>query len=369
MSVKDHINILIAPLDWGLGHATRCIPIINHLIKLKCNVIIATEGKQHNLLKTEFPQLQFVHLPSYDIRYSNKKRFFNLKIILQLPKLIIAIRKEKKWLHQFLFNNNISTVISDNRYGLFHTSVQSIFITHQLTIKAGFPFVEKMLEKLNYRHINHFSVCWIPDQCGKTNLAGKLSHPVKLPAIPVKYIGVLSRFDRQYQIIKQIKLLIVLSGPEPQRTLLEKIVLKQLDKIEKQVIFVRGLPGNTTALPNQKNITFHNHLPANQLEQAFQQSEYLISRCGYTTVMDICKLKIKSILIPTPGQTEQEYLAEHLQKQGFCLSVKQEGFNLIKELEKAEKFEYIFPDFDMENYKTILNEFVENLTINKGIHF
>ena len=99
MSVKDHINILIAPLDWGLGHATRCIPIINHLIKLKCNVIIATEGKQHNLLKTEFPQLQFVHLPSYDIRYSNKKRFFNLKIILQLPKLIIAIRKEKKWLH------------------------------------------------------------------------------------------------------------------------------------------------------------------------------------------------------------------------------------------------------------------------------
>ncbi len=361
MSAKDNITILIAPLDWGLGHATRCIPIINHLLKLHCNVVIATDGKQHNLLKTEFPQLRFVHLPGYNIRYSNKKRFFNLKIIFQLPKLINAIRKEKKWLQQFLLNNKINAVISDNRYGLFHISVQSIFITHQLTIKAGFPFIEKMLQKLNYRHINHFSACWVPDQCGKTNLAGKLSHPAILPAITVNYIGIISRFQLLNPTIKRYRLLIVLSGPEPQRTLLEKMLLQQLEKTEQPVLFIRGLPGNEAHLSNQKHITFHNHLPASQLEQAFQQSEYVISRCGYTTVMDICKLKIKSILIPTSGQTEQEYLAEHLQKQGFCLSANQEGFNLINELEKAEKFEYEFPDFDMENYKTVLDEFVETL--------
>ncbi len=366
MQTKDNITILIAPLDWGLGHATRCIPIINHLLKLQCNVVIATEGKQHNLLKNEFPQLQFVHLSGYNVRYSNKKRFFNLKIIFQLPKLIYAIRKEKKWLQQYLLNNKINAVISDNRYGLFHISVQSIFITHQLTIKANFPFIEKMLQKLNYRHINHFSACWVPDQCGKNTLAGKLSHPAILPAIPVTYIGVLSRFQILNSTIKRYKLLIVLSGPEPQRTLLEKMLLQQLEKIEQPVLFVRGLPGNAAYLSDQKYITFHNHLPANQLEQAFQQSQYLISRCGYTTVMDICKLNIKSILIPTPGQTEQEYLAEHLQKQGFSLSANQEGFNLVNELKNAEKFEYKFPDFDMEKYQTILTEFVESLSTNNG---
>ena len=365
MITKNDITILIAPLDWGLGHATRCIPIIHELLKLQCNVIIATDKKQHSLLNPEFPNQQFVELPGYEIHYSNKKRFFKLKIIKQVPKILRAIILEKKWLHHFFYTNEIDVVISDNRYGLFHPKIPCIFLTHQLTIKTGNIFIENLVQRLMYKLINHFSTCWIPDEMGPVNLAGLLSHPVSMPAIPAKYIGPLSRFQHHEHLKQQHKLLIVLSGPEPQRTFLEKKLLQQLKDFGDPVLFVRGLPGVAAVLPNQKNITFHNHLPAIQLEQAFQQSEYLVSRCGYTTVMDICKMKIKSILIPTPGQTEQEYLAKHLQKQGFCRSAIQEGFNLKKELENADKFHFSFPEVDMEMYKSVLHDFVETLRRNK----
>ena len=362
---KNDITILIAPLDWGLGHATRCIPIIHELLKLQCNVIIATDKKQHSLLNTEFPNQKFVQLQGYEIYYSNKKRFFNIKIIKQVPKILRAIILERKWLFHFSCANKIDAVISDNRYGFFHPKIPSIFLTHQLTIKAGSTLTENIIQRLIYKLINHFSTCWIPDERGHINLGGKLSHPASMPAIPAKYLGVLSRLQTCQLLNKQHKLLIVLSGPEPQRTFLERLLLMQLEDFGDSVLFVRGLPGVAAVLPDQENITFHNHLPAIQLEQAFQQSEYLVSRCGYTTVMDICKMKMKSILIPTPGQTEQEYLAKHLQKQGFCRSAIQEGFNLKKELENAEKFHYSFPEVNMEIYKNVLHDFVETLRRNK----
>ena len=365
MITKNAITILVAPLDWGLGHATRCIPIIHELLKLQCNVIIATDKKQHRLLNTEFPNQKFVELPGYEIHYSNKKRFFRLKIIKQLPKILRAIIFEKKWLNHFLRANEIDAVISDNRYGLYHPKFQCIFLTHQLTIKTGNTFIENLIQRLIYTLINHFSTCWVPDERGPVNLAGELSHPESMPAIPAKYIGVLSRLQTSKHVKQQHKLLIVLSGPEPQRTFLERKLLQQLEDFEDPVLFVRGLPGVAAILSHQENITFHNHLPAIQLEQAFQQSEYLVSRCGYTTVMDICKMKMKSILIPTPGQTEQEYLAKHLQKQGFCRSAIQEGFNLKKELENAEKFHYSFPEVNMQMYKSVLHDFVETLRLNK----
>lgn len=365
MSEKENITILIAPLDWGLGHATRCIPIINLLLKLQCNVIVATSGKQHNLLKTEFPNLTYVHLPGYDIRYSLKKRFFDLKIILQLPKLFNSVKNEKKWLNQFVILNNINAVISDNRYGFFHISAQSVFITHQLQINAPFTFIERILQKISYRYINQFSACWVPDQHGKVNLAGKLSHPSSMPSTPVKYLGILSRFSPSVILHKQYKLLIVLSGPEPQRTLLEKKLIQQLKNFEGRVLFIRGLPGVPETLKNVGNTTFCNHLSAKEMEQAFLQCEYLISRCGYTTIMDICTLKVKSILIPTPGQTEQEYLARHCSEMKLCITTTQNNFNLNKLLEAAENFEYSFPQLQTNTYEQVVTDFVQSLKDDK----
>lgn len=358
---KVNITILIAPLDWGLGHATRCIPIISFLLQSGCKVIIAAAGAQEKLLKAEFPALIFVPLPGYNIKYTNVERFFVLKIALQLPKILLAIRKEKKWLNAFLKKNAVDAIISDNRYGLFHHKVISVFITHQLLIKAPFAFSEKIIQQINYRFIKKFSLCWVPDEKGIINLAGDLSHPPVFPKIPVTYIGGLSRLEKQTETAKRFDLLIILSGPEPQRTLLEKKMLNELKTFKGKVLLVRGLPGNTEDFLTKNNLVIKNHLPGKELEKAFNESEYIISRSGYTTVMDISKLQKKSILIPTPGQTEQEYLARHLQKQGWCITVSQENFILSESLQKAQNFKYRLPNLNMEKYKEIVSDFINTL--------
>lgn len=360
MEIKFNTTILIAPLDWGLGHSTRCIPIIRHLQLLGCKIIIATDGTQEKLLKLEFPLLEFVHLPGYRIGYAAHKHFFAIKILLQLPKIFRSIKNEKKWLNKFITQRSVDAVISDNRYGLCHAKVKCVFITHQLIVKAPFAIAEKLIQKLNYKFISRFSGCWIPDEEGSLNFAGKMSHPQILPSIPVSYLGGLSRFERK-ETLKKYDLLIVISGPEPQRTVLENKMLAELQSFEGKVLLVRGLPGEAKALSPFKQLTIKNHLTATEMETAFNESELIISRAGYTTVMDICKLQKKAILIPTPGQTEQEYLAKHLYEQGWWLTVSQQEFSLSEALSKARTFPFAIPAFDMNQYKKIVEQFASTL--------
>jgi uncharacterized protein (TIGR00661 family) len=361
VSAKFNSTILVAPLDWGLGHATRCIPLINYLLSLNCKVIIAASNGQEKLLKQEFPHLKFVNLSGYKIQYSKEERFFTLKILLQLPKIFRAVQAEKKWLNEFASKNKINAVISDNRFGLHHPAVVCVFITHQLTVKAPFALAEKIIQFFNYRFINKFNQCWVPDYNSQPNIAGALSHPKNLPAIPVKYLGGISRFEGGEYPAKEYELLIVISGPEPQRTVFEKKMMAELQSFEGKVLFVRGLPGSEQALPPSESITFKNHFSASEMEDAFAKSEYVISRTGYTTVMDICKLQKKAILVPTPGQTEQEYLAKHLTQQGWCLTFKQDNFNLKEALQKASTFPFSIPHMQMDEYKKVLLNFVNIL--------
>jgi spore coat polysaccharide biosynthesis predicted glycosyltransferase SpsG len=363
VQTKINIKILVAPLDWGLGHATRCIPLVNELLKLGCKVVIAAEGVQENLLKQEFPDLVFVHLPGYRIKYSSNERFFSLKIILQLPKIFFAVRKEKRWLKNFTSHTPVDAVISDNRYGFRCNNLPCFFITHQLLIKAPFSFAEKILQRVNYALIQKFTACWVPDDKGRINLGGELSHPTHLPEIPVHYLGGLSRLTKRDDCEIAFDLLVILSGPEPQRTLLEKKMLKQLEAFAGTVLLVRGLPGQEQLPMLRKNITIKNHVGSKELEAAFSASELIICRSGYTTLMDICKFQKKSILIPTPGQTEQEYLARHFEKQGWSVTVSQQNFSLQKVLLKAKNFEYKLPQLDMHCYKSVMEEFVRKLTL------
>lgn len=361
MTEKINYQILVAPLDWGLGHATRCIPLITHLLQVGCKVIIAAEGAQEKLLKTEFPNLIFVHLPGYRIKYPKNKRFFSLKIIIQLPKIAAAKILEKRWLNRFAASTHIDAVISDNRYGFYSSKIPSVFITHQLRIQVHNVFLENILQKLNYRLIERFNVCWVPDEKGKPNFAGALSHPQALPQIPVLYLGGLSRLEPNLRVPQKYSLLVIVSGPEPQRTILEEKILQELRSYKGHVLLLRGLPSGQETLPARQNWTIKNHLSAKELQEAFCCSDFIISRSGYTTVMDICKLGKRAVLIPTPGQTEQEYLARHLEQQGRCASLQQDQFSLEQLLYKMQNFEYTLPQINMEKYKTVLDEFVEKL--------
>ncbi|HEV8285463.1 MAG TPA: glycosyltransferase [Chitinophagaceae bacterium] len=364
------IRILIAPLDWGLGHAARCIPIIKELLAHNCEVWLASNGLQEALLRSEFPDLPFLPLKGYQIRYSRSGKGLFWKITLQIPKIISAIRKEHSWLKKMVNAYNFDAVISDNRFGLYHASIPTIFITHQLRIKSNFgKKSEDLLQKWNYRYINRFTECWVPDTADKNNLAGELSHPDTKPNLPIKYIGLLSRLkktvEKTYISIDEKKndhLLFILSGPEPQRSILENKIISEVSHYPGTATIVRGLPSSLSIIPSTGMIKFYNHLTAKELNEEIEKADWVISRCGYSTVMDLVKLQKKAILIPTPGQTEQKYIAGYLHKKQIAFSITQERFALDTILTEAMKFNYQIPSLESEqDLKIATQEFLMGL--------
>ena len=337
-------RILVAPLDWGLGHATRCIPIVQELLAQNCDVWLAGDREIERLLRIEFPDLNFLPLQGYHIRYSGTTRGFILSIFRQLHKIRSAINIENKWLKKQVKLHNFDAVISDNRFGLYHKNVPCIFITHQLTIKSPLGlWNEKLIQRWNYGYINRFTESWVPDMPDKNNLAGLLSHPGRMPGIPVHYTGILSRLKKTGTEEKKGHLLILLSGPEPQRSILEDKLIDELVHYTGTADVVRGLPSSGMILPSTNHIRFWNHLPSGELNKKMSEAEFIISRSGYSTVMDIVQLRKKSILIPTPGQTEQEYLARHLMQNKIAYCQQQNTFSLKDAIGNAENFSYQFP--------------------------
>ncbi len=404
VNYKEKPLVLFAPLDWGLGHTTRSIPIITELLSNHCSVIVACNSMQKAILEAEFPQISFVGLEGYNLKYGKNKLYTYLLLALQLPKILIKIKKEKFWISGFLQENRVNAVISDNRFGFFSPETPSVFITHQLAIQTGLgKWIDRIVQWFNYRWIEKFTECWVPDFEDGPNAAGRLSHPSKLPSLPVRYIGCLSRFSGKKKKMQQnndndtmeasnaigvsetteapalssqplasYDLLCLLSGPEPQRSILEQIIAEQLAAYPGPTALVRGLPGagtekqgsptadtrNRYTIPS--NTTVFDYASSDLLYDLISASSLVISRSGYTTVMDMLSMKKKMILIPTPGQGEQKYLAAHLQSSGLAISVKQEAFSIQRAIEKAEAFAFQYLDRDMELYKKVIGRFLSD---------
>lgn len=324
--MKTRKNILVAPLNWGLGHATRCIPIIEALIDNNFNPILASDGVALELLKKEFPSLTFIELPSYKIEYPKKGRYFKLKLVLNGHKIIKAILLEKSKTKQIIKDYNIDGIISDNRLGVQNKKIPSVFITHQLKVLTG--NTTWLSTKMHENIINKFNVCWVPDIEGALNLSGVLGHPKKAPK-NTKYIGPLSRLKRNNLPIKY-DLMVILSGPEPQRSLLEEILICELKNYEGSILFIKGKIEKEQKITQQKQFTFYNYMNSEELEKAFNESSVVLCRSGYTTVMDLAFLGKKVFFIPTPGQYEQEYLAKKFKDEGIAPSCEQENFTINK---------------------------------------
>jgi uncharacterized protein (TIGR00661 family) len=351
----DKINIhrvLIAPLDWGLGHATRCIPIIKAFRSLQYEVIIAAEGPTAKLLALEFPEIRIIHLGGYNIQYASSSKTLAWKILYQIPKIIRSIKREHLWLEQIIATEKIDLVISDNRYGLYTKKLPCVFITHQLNIKTPFKFLEAILRKINYRFIDRFAACWVPDAAGENNIAGALSHPNDLPKIPVHYIGILARMSKNDLARNQFDYCFLLSGPEPQRTILEEIILKSIPNISGNIVIIRGLPDSDKSLDLPVPIKVYNHLPTKELASIISASDIVVCRSGYTSVMELIGLHKKAILIPTPGQTEQAYLAKKLYADHRFIFADQNELDITKAFLSAKDF-----SFDTRN--------IPNFTINE----
>lgn len=353
-------RVLVAPLDWGLGHATRCIPIIKELIRLDCTVLIVGEGPIINLLKKEFPASVFLRCKGYKISYSRNKKWLTLKIFFQLPKILSAIYREHKWLKKVIIDQSVDAIISDNRLGMFAQKIPSIYITHQLFIRTGSWFTEKIAQKIHYYFIKKYKACWVPDS-EYSGLAGILSHPKKRPGNLV-FIGPLSRLNSVQNFESAYDVLILLSGPEPQRTIFENQILIQIESFPGSVLFARGLPFEKKHVElNNQSVKVLNHVSTEELNIIMARSKVVIARCGYTTIMDLAGLRKTAILIPTPGQTEQEYLAEYLMEKKYFLTVSQEQFSFPELLKKNTDFKFRPIDISFNEYKKTVSQFVLSL--------
>jgi predicted glycosyltransferase len=363
MNGQKNRRILLAPLDWGLGHATRCIPIVRSLQENGHEVVLAADGAAAALLSSEFPGIEIKALKGYGIRYSKNASLFG-SMLQQLPGILKSIRYEQQWLNELLQKEKFHLIISDNRPGFYSKEVPSVYITHQLLINSGKgKWLNRLLQKLHSGYMKNFRGVWVPDLAGRENLAGELAHP-STPLVQPVYLGLLSRMNA---ITTEVKydLMIMLSGPEPQRTILEEKLIDQLSTYTKPVLLVRGLPQkNSNILQLPLHITVHDHLPAASLQEAICSSQLIICRSGYTTLMDLIRLKKKAVLIPTPGQPEQEYLAKYMHEQQLFPFISQTDVSLHNAITVAEKFSYRnpFTDIDFEHYKEVVNNQVELLT-------
>ncbi len=332
-----------------MGHATRCIPIINALLKANYEPILASDGDALLLLQKEFPLLKSVELPSYNIGYPKKGRYLAFKLLLQLPHIISAIKKERKTIAQLIDKENIAGIISDNRFGVYSKKVPSVYMTHQLKVLSGKTTF--LTSKIHQQFIKKFDECWVPDVEGCPNFSGDLGH-LKKHHFNLKYLGILSRFQPK-QIEITYDLLLLISGPEPQRTLLENKLLKELQHFNGKILMVRGVLNNVSKIKLPSNFNSVNYLLANELEEVINQSNMVISRSGYSTIMDLAALGKKVFFIPTPGQFEQQYLAKLFQENLIVPYAKQNEFTAEKlnDLTSFSGFTKVVSKVDLELFK------------------
>ncbi len=324
-------RILICPLDWGLGHATRCIPIIRLLKEKNTKVIIAADGRPFELLKQEFPELEFVRLSGYDIQYPNTGSML-WKMLFSIPKILKGIKNEHQQLDKIIDEYKIDCVISDNRYGCWNKKVKSIFITHQLMIKS--VFAEKLLHKIVLFYIKKYNECWVPDFGRVNNLSGDLAHKYPLP-LNTFFVGALSRFKKVEMKSFEYDVMAIVSGPEPQRTLFEIKLLDQLSTTNLKALLVEGKTEIEQTIETHGNVKIVSHLKSVEMQEAILKSKIIIARSGYSTIMDMAILGKKAVFMPTPGQTEQEYLAELLMQKNIAYSQTQKEFNLQTALKNS----------------------------------
>ena len=339
-------KVLIAPLDWGLGHATRCIPIITALLELGYHVTVATDGPHAIILREAFPNVTFLRLKGYGIRYSKNATGFALKMLVQIPRILYNIFREFWWLHKTNRQQQFDLIISDNRLGFFHLKTPSVFITHQLNLQTPFSWSTNLLQWVQYTWFKLFyTMVWVPDMQGEQSLSGILGNPIWKPSLPVWYMNCLSRL-KEYAgnpVSEQqpANLFIgILSGPEPQRSIFQDFLWTEGKGLHQPFKLVAGTAGQPNNHAVSEFGTIIPHLDGPDMVKAIENAKYIISRGGYTSLMELIPLNKPLILVPTPGQTEQIYLAKRWQEKGWAIAYDQTEFSLETALKDAADFNY-----------------------------
>jgi uncharacterized protein (TIGR00661 family) len=355
---EGKLHVLVCPLNWGLGHATRCIPIINSLLSKGAKVTIAGSGGSLSLLRSEFPGLEFIEFHGFSPEYSRKGNML-LKMALLIPSFIWNILNEHSRLSRIIKQIRVDVVISDNRYGLWNKTIRSILITHQVFIRAPkrWKWLNGILLLVNRFLISRFDECWIPDFPGEKNLSGELSQ-LKPVSANYHFIGPLSRLNPSlHSPAIRDGILVVLSGPEPQRSILEEILTRQLEELDTEALIICGKTSPQPLTLRKGKLTIISYAGSDQMNDLLNKAALIICRSGYSTIMDLAAIGGKALFIPTPGQTEQEYLAGYYMMQGIAMRVNQHEINLKNDIPLA----YAYPGFKPSSLNKALEHQIEML--------
>ncbi|UCG68628.1 MAG: glycosyltransferase [Thermoplasmata archaeon] len=346
------MRVLYGVCSWGLGHATRSLPIIRKLIDEDNDVTIVSTGRSLDLLKLELNDTaSFIDVEDYPLPYTEKSKVFLLKFFLFSPRLVHSIINEHKKMMKFIDKSKYDIIISDTRYGTFHRRIPSFFITHQLRVIAPsrIKFIENNFERFNAQFQKYFKKFMVPDY-EENGISGDLAHNLnRIDSDKIVYFGIMSDFKRM-EVNEDVNYLFSISGPEPQRTVMENLIFQCVNDIDGKIVLSlgRNISGDIEKMKNKlnENIHLYDFLPRKERELIMNRSKFIISRSGYSTLMDIYALGKKAMFIPTPQQTEQEYLAELHEERGNFHYVDQDKMNLPADLIKARNYKGPEKEYD-----------------------
>jgi len=348
------MKIIYGVCSWGLGHATRSLPVIRKLIQENNELTIISHDRSLDLLKKELGEnLEYIDIEDYPILLSENARQFMAKSVIYWPLFIRKMQSGLRQLTKILETRKCDTIISDGRYDIYSRKIPSVFISHQIRIMN--PLRIRMFETgseiFNLFFFKRFREVIVPDY-KENSLSGDLSHGLrKIDEEKIHYVGVLSDFKKK-KTKNDIDYLISISGPEPQRTLLEKKLLPQTDELDGNIVITLGKTEEKEKT-SKENIKVYSFLEKEEREDLLNRSKLVVSRSGYSTIMDLAVLGKKALMIPTPGQIEQEYLSQYHNNKKTFYSVNQESLDLKRDIEIAKKTTGIKRECDVD--KTVEN--------------
>ncbi|MEK7394070.1 MAG: hypothetical protein AAB214_16030 [Fibrobacterota bacterium] len=314
-------SALVCALDWGLGHVARTTPLVRSLLAADAKVTLASNGRSAAWWRSEFPQLETRELPDYGVSYRNGWKLVP-GLLGSLPRIAKAIRQESALVRNWQAADGFDMILSDNRYGCRVQGTKSVLLTHQLRLAApsGMGWCEPGGEFAMSRMVRNFDEVWVPDAADGNSLSGKLGHPAHPGSFPaLRHIGPLSRFvdSPTAAWTEAWDTVALVSGPEPARTTFQNRLEQILSCRPGRHLLVRGRPDLPAPLGNfaESGLVVVPHLATPDLARALVGAQEIICRGGYSTVMDLAALGIldeRCLFVPTPGQTEQEYLARNL---------------------------------------------------------
>ena len=334
----------------GIGHATRSFPIIKDMIKKENEVVIISHGRALSLLKKEFPNLKFYDIPDYPIKYTEKAHQFIPYMLANSSKIIKNMLKSHKFFLDIDKRENFDLIISDSRYDVFNYHKDSYLIIHQLRIMLKMAFLRGGTMFYNSYLSKYFKKILVPD-FEENSLSGELSHNLKfINKDKIEYIGPLSPFKR-VSMKKDLDLLISISGPEPQRTIFEKKVMKEIGNMEGNIVITLGRP---EVERREEKLKIYPYLSFKRREEIMNRSKLIISRPGYSTIMDLYFIGGKAMFIPTPGQPEQEYLARYMKRRKIAGFMSQDNMDIEKMIKESENYEGFRGEYEI---RKTLNRF------------